>query len=662
MAGNSNYGQSAITSYKDEDQVRKRPSVIFGTNDEYGAAHGIYEIIANAIDEARAGYGTEIKVSIWEDGTVEVSDDGRGVPMDWNEKEQKFNWELVFCTLYASGKYDSSNYGDALGLNGLGATAMQYASEFMDVYSTRDGKTSVMHFAKGRPAGDMQVIPAIREGSGTTIKFKPDSEVFINIRDMALPPEYYVNILRRQAMLHAGLKIVFWHEKIGREVVMYYPNGIADFLGAVCERPLIKEVASYNDSKWGTDREEEDKYELKMRCAFTFSRETSLNELYHNGSHLYEGGVTLDALKFGVAKAFTDWGIEQGKLGKNDKIQFKDVESILLFVGDTSAPGHRTYFKNQTKAAINNPFIKQQYFEFIYYCFRLWLTQNNTEGSRVFGEVLANKAAREEADKVSKKVVQSLSKGIGFGNKPKKFVDCRSKLPFERELFIVEGDSALGSCKLSRDAGFQAIMPVRGKIINCLKKDLSTILSSEIVIDLLKVFGCGIEAESKHIEGLPKFDIDKLNWGKIIICTDADLDGMQIRCLIITLIYRLCPSLLKKGKVFIAETPLFEISYGKDTRFAYTENEKTKILAEFEAAGVPMNKVKIQRSKGLGENDPEMMSISTMAPLTRRLVPVEFKEDDTDAAYYFNALLGDDLETRRILINEYFELTKVDID
>ena len=662
MAGNSNYGQSAITSYKDEDQVRKRPSVIFGTNDEYGAAHGIYEIIANAIDEARAGYGEEIKVSIWEDGTVEVSDDGRGVPMGWNEVEKKWNWELVFCTLYASGKYDSSNYGDALGLNGLGATAMQYASEFMDVYSTRDGQTSVMHFKKGRPDGQMQVIPAIREGSGTTIKFRPDSEVFINIRDMALPPEYYVNILRRQSMLHAGLKIVFWHEKIGREVVMHYPNGISDFLGAVCERPLIKEVATYSDAKWGTDREEEDKYELKMRCAFTFSRETSINEIYHNGSHLYEGGVTLEALKAGAAKAFTDWGVEQGKIGKNDKILFKDIESILLFVGDTSAPGHRTYFKNQTKAAINNPFIKQQYFEFIYYCFRLWLTQNNVEGSRVFGEVLANKAAREEADKVSKKVVQSLSKGIGFGNKPKKFVDCRSKLPFERELFIVEGDSALGSCKLSRDAGFQAIMPVRGKIINCLKKDLSTILSSEIVIDLLKVFGCGIEAESKHIEGLPKFDIDKLNWGKIIICTDADLDGMQIRCLIITLIYRLCPSLLKKGKVFIAETPLFEISYGKDTRFAYTENEKTKILAEFEAAGVPMNKVKIQRSKGLGENDPEMMSISTMAPLTRRLVPVEFKEDDTDAAYYFNALLGDDLETRRILINEYFELTKVDID
>ena len=641
MAGNSNYGQSAITSYKDEDQVRKRPSVIFGTNDEYGAAHGIYEIIANAIDEARAGYGEEIKVSIWEDGTVEVSDDGRGVPMGWNEVEKKWNWELVFCTLYASGKYDSSNYGDALGLNGLGATAMQYASEFMDVYSTRDGQTSVMHFKKGRPDGQMQIIPAIREGSGTTIKFRPDSEVFINIRDMALPPEYYVNILRRQSMLHAGLKIVFWHEKIGREVVMHYPNGISDFLGAVCEKPLIKEVATYSDAKWGTDREEEDKYELKMRCAFTFSRETSINEIYHNGSHLYEGGVTLEALKAGAAKAFTDWGVEQGKIGKNDKILFKDIESILLFVGDTSAPGHRTYFKNQTKAAINNPFIKQQYFEFIYYCFRLWLTQNNVEGSRVFGEVLANKAAREEADKVSKKVVQSLSKGIGFGNKPKKFVDCRSKLPFERELFIVEGDSALGSCKQGRDAEFQAIIPIRGKILNCLKADYNKIFNNDIIIDLLKVLGCGVEVKaSKHDKGLNSFDINQLRWSKVILCTDADVDGFQIRTLLLTMIYRLVPSLIYEKKVYIAESPLYEIRHGKDKYFAYTDAEKNQITSKLKG------KVKIKRSKGLGENAAEMMWETTMNPETRRLILVTPDEAER-TQQIFELLLGENLSGRK---------------
>lgn len=656
------YGQSAITSLKDEQQVRQRPSVIFGTNDEYGAAHGIYEIIANAIDEARAGYGKVIKVSVWNDGTVQVEDNGRGVPMGWNEVEKKWNWELVFCTLYASGKYNSDNYGESLGLNGLGATAMQYASEFMDVYSTRDGKTSYMHFEKGRPVGQLRVADNPNQPNGTIIKFKPDSEVFINIKNMSLPPDYYINLLRRQAMLHDGLTITLWHEALGKSIDLCYPKGISDFVSMVCEHPIIKETASYSDSKMGTDKEDEEKYELKMRCAFSFSRESSLVELYHNGSHLYEGGVTLDALKFGVAKAFTDHGIDIGKLGKNDKIQYKDVESIMVFIGDTSAPGYRTYFKNQTKAAIINPFIKQTFMEFVYYSVRHWLTTAKGDSDKVFNEVLANKTAREEADKVSKKVVQSLSKSVGFGNKPKKFVDCRSKLPFERELFIVEGDSALGSCKLARDAGFQAIMPVRGKILNCLKKDLSQILQNEIIIDLLKVLGCGIEAESKYIENLPKFDITKLNWGKIIICTDADLDGMQIRCLILTCLYRLCPTLLKKGKVFIAETPLFEINYGKETYFAYTEKEKKQIFEKLEADGANLNRVRVQRSKGLGENDPQMMSASTMHPLTRRLVPVDFVEDDVDVATYFNVLLGDDIETRRIIINEYFDITETNLD
>ena len=539
---------------------------------------------------------------------------------------------------------------------------MQYASEFMDVYSTREGKTSYMHFEKGKPVGSLKVLDNPNQRNGTIIKFKPDPDVFINIKNMALPADYYINLLRRQAMLHDGLTISFWHESIGKTIDLYYPNGISDFVNLVCENSMLKEAAHYNDHKMGTDKEDEEKYELKMRCAFSFSRSVSLVELYHNGSHLYEGGVTLEALKFGIAKAFTDHGVDTAKINKSDKIQYKDIESILVFIGDTSAPGYRTYFKNQTKAAIINPFIKQAFMEFVYYSVRHWLTTDKIESDRVFSEVLANKAAREEADKVSKKVVQSLSKNIGFGNKPKKFVDCRSKLPFERELFIVEGDSALGSCKLARDAGFQAIMPVRGKILNCLKKDLSQILQNEIIIDLLKVLGCGIEAESKYIENLPKFDITKLNWGKIIICTDADLDGMQIRCLILTCIYRLCPSLLKNGKVFIAETPLFEINYGKETYFAYTEKEKEQIFEKLEASGANLNRVRVQRSKGLGEDDPEMMSASTMQPLTRRLVPVDFKEDDNEVATYFNVLLGDDIETRRIIINEYFDITETNLD
>lgn len=657
------YGQSSISSLKNEDQVRRRPSVIFGTNDEFGAAHGIYEIIANSIDEFREGYGKQVRVSIYNNWEVEVSDDGRGVPMGWNEVEQKWNWELVFCTLYASGKYDSDSYGTSLGLNGLGSTATQYASEFMTVISKRDGKESTMHFKKGRPVSQLEEKVIDTNETGTTIRFKPDSEVFIGLDRGVLPPEHFINLLRRQAMLHAGLEIVFYHEALGKEILLRYDNGITDFINSICEKPLLKNPLYFEEETWGTDDPERqpEQYKLNMRLVLNFSRKCCLTELYHNGSHLYEGGVTFDALKSATTKAFEDHGREIGKFNKSDRLQFKDIESIMTVVGDTNAPGNRTFFKNQTKAAINNPFIKQSFGQFIYNNIRTWL-KNNKDGDKVLAEVIANKTAREEADKISKKVVQNLSKAVTFGDKPKKFVDCKSKNPFERELYIVEGDSALGACKLSRDEITQALMPVRGKILNCLKEDLSQILNNEIIRDLLRVLGCGIEAKSKYLDNLPPFDITKLNYGKIIICTDADLDGMQIRCLIITMIYRLCPSLLKEGKVFIAETPLFEITYKNDTYFAYTEQEKETITEKLLADGALRNKIDYQRSKGLGENDPEMMNRSTMNTLTRRLIPVEYPENDSNVASTFEALLGDDIETRRLLINEYFEITDVDID
>lgn len=664
MAKQNGYGQGSISSLKKEEQIRQRPAVIFGTNDEYGCAHGINEIIANAVDEAREGFGKQIRISMFKDGAVEVSDDGRGVPMDWNEKEGKYNWELVFCTMYASGKYSSDNYGESLGLNGLGATSMQYASEYMDVYSTREGKTSIMHFKKGKPFGKLEVVDAVKEGNGTTIKFKPDPEVFINIKQQVLPPEYYIDNLRRQAMLLAGVEFLFYHEDLGKQISICYKNGISDFIKAVCTKPMLSQPVVFTGSKVGTDDPERypEPYKFSMRLAMNFSRDTSIFEVYHNSSNLFEGGVTAEAFKSASTKAFEDHAKDVGKLNKSDKFQFKDIESIVVAVIDTSAPGNRTFFKNQIKSAINNPFMKDSYLEFVYYNIRNWL-RSDKQAEVVLNEVIANKIAREKADMVSKKVIQSLSKGIGsFGNKPSKFVDCKSKSPLEKELYIVEGDSALGSVKLSRDGNFQAIMPVRGKIMNCLKEDLPNILQNDIIIDLLRVFGCGLEVDSKTIEGLPKFDINKLDWGKIIICTDADLDGMQIRCLVITMVYRLVPSLLKQGKIYIAETPLFEIQYKKETYFAYNESEKQKVLADLYNLGAKDSQIKIQRSKGLGENDPDMMNKSTMNPLTRRLVPVEYPENDSDVPMYFNALLGDDIETRRILINEYFEITEGDID
>lgn len=658
---NYEYNQQSISSLKGADQVRKRPAVIFGTDDALGCAHGIFEIIANSVDEAREGHGSLVKISVFKDGTVEVIDSGRGVPMGWNESEGKFNWELVFCTMYASGKYDSANYGSSLGLNGLGATATQYASEFMVVESTRNGETSIMKFEKGVPVGDLQVVPANREGTGTLIRFKPDMEVFSSID---VPEEYYIDKLRRQAMTHPGLEFDFFYEKSNRRISLIFNSGAQEYIDEVIEKRMLSKTISFSGESTGYDDERNtEPYKVKMNFAFNFSRESAVNEIYHNGSYLSEGGVTADAIKNAVTGAFDDHCTDIGKLGKSDKIIFRDIESILVCIGDTNCPGNRTAFKNQTKLAIGNPFIKKVYTEFIYHNMRNWLRSDKVQGERVINEVLANKQAREEADKISKRLVQSLNKGIsGIGNKVKKFVDCSTQNIFDRELYIVEGDSALGACKLSRNATFQAIMPVRGKILNCLKKDLTKILKNEIIVDLIRVLGCGIEARSNVIKELPPFDMTKLRWGKVIICTDADLDGMQIRCLIITCIYRLCPTLLKQGKVYIAETPLFEITAKGKTYFAYNQPEKDTILAKLKEEGVRDTQIKIQRSKGLGENDPDMMSVSTMHPKTRRLVPVDYPEDDSMVADYFNALLGDDIEARKELINAYFAQTKVDID
>lgn len=651
-----NYGNMSISSLKDEQQVRQRPAVIFGTNDAQGCGHAVFEIIANSIDEAREGYGNRIEVTITPDNEITVSDNGRGVPMDWNENEQKFNWELVFCTLYASGKYNTDNYSVSLGLNGLGATATQYASEYMEVTSLREGKKYVMKFEKGKPIGKMQVTSDTSGKTGTTIKFKPDKEVFTSID---LPPEFYLDKIRRQAMLHSGISFMVKYKDL-HAIELCYVNGMKDFIDQTCEHQMLnKGAVMYEQDVHGSDDEAAGEfYDLNMKLAFTFSRSTYYIEMYHNGAYLkddYEN-ITDYAIRRGAEAALTEMAKERNLLTKSDKIAFKDIEEIFTAVGSTNCPGSMTLFKNQTKTAILNPFIGNSYMKFVAASITRWAAENKQTADKVVEEVMLNKKAREAADAVKKKVLKKLSSSIEKpGGMPEKFIECAEKDPMKRELYIVEGDSAAGSCKLARDAKFQAIMPVRGKILNCLKADITRILNSEIITDLIKLYGCGLEVEGKHIKDLPKFDPRKLNWDKIIFCTDADLDGMQIRCLLIAMVYKLMPSLLKMGKVYIAETPLFEIIVSGQAYFAYDEAEKEQILARLHSEGVKDSKIKINRSKGLGENDPEMMSISTMHPGTRRLVQVHYNDADEQLADLIDALLGNDIETRRFLIDEYFD-------
>ena len=650
---------------KDEQQVRQRPAPIFGTNDEKGAFHSIDEIISNSVDEAREGYGRLISVTVEQGNVITIEDNGRGLPMDWNEEEQMYNWELALCTLYAYGKYDASQYNQSLGLNGLGLTATQFASSFMDVWSTYDGKTRYMHFEKGKPVGNMQVTNAIREGTGTKITFQPDPEVFPALKRVPISANMFIESLNSKAMLLDGLQIDFTHYDFEKTTTFRYDGGMAEYIDRVgAESKLIlPNTAYYFDEEIGNDPESVDDFEdykVNMRMAFNFCRDTSMCKVYHNSSLMFEQGEnkTVDAFEVGITGAFTDFARNNGKIGKNDRFLYKDIESMLLCVATTDAPGNRTWFKNQTKGAINNPFIASAFKQFVYSKVRYWLEHSGTVGERVLAEALINMQARIEGAEVSKKVVRNLKKDIDFKNKPKDFRDASSKNVFERELYIVEGRSALGSVKLACNPKFQGVMPVRGKPINCLKEKITKVLNNDIIIDLYRVLGCGMEVNNKNIEDLPKFDINKLKWGKVIICTDADYDGYHIRTLLITMFYILSPSLLKAGKVYIAETPLYEMTYKGETKFAFDEAEKEKYMEYFKNLGATESKIRIQRSKGLGENDPEMMAVSTMNPDTRRLVPVEYPDDDSELRGYFNALLGDDLEMRRILINEYFDLVE----
>ena len=643
----SDYTNSSISTLKGADQVRKKPAVIFGTEDINGCANAIFEIISNSIDEAREGYGKRIDITIDTNNSIKVQDYGRGVPMDYNKSEDRFNWELVYCTLYASGKYDDTNYKTSLGLNGLGCTATQYASEFMTVTSMRDGYRYTKDFKKGEPIGELQKTALTDNNqTGTVVTFRPDIDVFT---DIDVPFEFYDIQLRRQAILHDGLEFNLNYK--GKTKQYLYTTGAVGYLQESCHRAITKTPVQF---KGQTEcQNHKGNYTLEMMVAITFSREeNSLSEVYHNGGYLADGGVTDQALLTSMCKAINEYGRTEGLLGKTDSIEPKHLDGVVHYIGSTGCPGSMTEFKNQTKTAITNKEIKEAYKTFVYQNIIKWLQVHKEETKKIVTEVLINKKAYDSADAIKKQAIKKLTQSIeNPRTQPEKFVDCKNHKKGNAELWIVEGDSALGSCMLARDAEFQAIIPVRGKIINCLKNSLSEVLKSGIIIDLIRVLGCGIEARTKQVKDLPEFDITKLRWDKVIICTDADIDGMHIRCLLIAMFYKLIPSLLGQNKVFIAETPLFEITANKDTYFAYSDEERDKIIASLKDT-----KYKVMRSKGLGENNPEMMWGSTMCPDTRKLVSLETQENDTELNKLFDSLLGDDIIGRKEIVNHHFDI------
>lgn len=657
------YGNDSISSLKGADRVRKRPAVIFGSDGLEGCEHSFFEILSNSIDEAREGYGSLIEVTRYMDNSIEVRDHGRGIPLDYNEKEGRYNWELVFCELYAGGKYDNNSggmYEYSLGLNGLGACATQYSSEYMDVTVVRDKTKYTLRFEKGEVVGKLEKEPTRSIQTGTIQKWKPDMEVFTDIN---IPIEFYKDTLNKQAMVNAGLKFVLYNEtENGLEMFeYYYENGITDYVKEAVGEEAFTTVESWECERTGRDREDKDDYKMKMHVAFCFSNKVNLLEYYHNSSWLEHGGSPDKAVKNAFVYAIDQYLKNNGKYNKNEsKINFNDVADCLALVINSFST--QTSYENQTKKAINNKFIQEAMTEFLRHQLEVYMIENKADAEKLSNQVLVNKRSRENAEKARIDIKKKLTGTMDVTNRVEKFVDCRTKDVTKRELYIVEGDSALGSCKLARDPSFQAIMPIRGKILNCLKADYPKIFKSDVIVDLMKVLGCGVEIKSKHNNKIDGFDLSNLRWNKVIICTDADVDGYQIRTLVLTMLYRLTPTLIEEGMVYIAESPLYEITITKTKRrgekfFAYTDSEKDKIITKLNEEGLSKDKddYDIKRSKGLGENQPEMMSLTTMHPATRRLIRVT-PENIERTAQMFDVLLGDNLASRKDYIANNGEL------
>ena len=658
MAKKAVYNEESISQLKGADRVRLRPAVIFGSDGIEGCEHAVFEILSNSIDEAREGYGKEITVTRFLDGSVEVVDHGRGMPMDYNEKEKRWNWELLFCEMYAGSKYNTNNGGTyeySLGLNGLGLCATQYASEYMDAEVHKNGFRYEIHFKAGEPVSELQKEQYNKKDTGTRIRWKPDIKVFT---DIDIPLEYYQETILRQSVVNAGIKFVLRNQTGEKSFDKYeycYENGIVDYIKEFVGDDAFSSVQFWQGERKGRDRADLPEYKVKLNVALCFSNKKQLKEYYHNSSFLEHGGAPEKAVKSAFVSQIDSYLKANSKYLKSDsKINFQDVEDCLVLV--SSSFSTQTSYENQTKKAITNKFIQEAMTDFLRHQLEVYFIENRIDAEKIAEQVLINMRSRVKAESTRLNIKKTLQSGNSMTDRIEKFVDCRSKDVSEREIFIVEGDSALGACKQARDSAFQAVMPVRGKILNCLKAEYPKIFKNDIITDLIKVLGCGVEVSSKANKNLSLFNMDNLRWSKVIICTDADVDGYQIRTLILTMIYRLMPTLIKEGKVFIAESPLYEITCKDETWFCYTEKEKQDALLE-----IGDRKYTIQRSKGLGENEPEMMWLTTMNPKTRRLIKVEPDYSPEAVADKFDLLLGDNLQGRKDYIAEngaqYIDMT-----
>ncbi|NMB03214.1 MAG: DNA topoisomerase [Tissierellia bacterium] len=636
------YNNESIKSLKGPDRVRKRPGVIFGSDGIEGCKHSVFEILSNSIDEAREGHGKTITVILHPDDSITVEDEGRGIPVGYNRKEKRYNWELIFTELYAGGKYNTNegvNYQYSLGLNGLGLCATQYSSEYMDVEIHHGGEGYQLHFEKGHNVGGLKKKKGTFKTTGTKITWRPDLDVFTEIH---MEDEFFETMLKEQAVVNQGVKFRFVNERSGETKQFFYQYGIRDYIDELALGKNLTDVFEIKAEGKGRDRKDMPQYRVKFDLVFALNNEVNELKYFHNSSALVHGGSPDLAVKTAFMYEIDKFLKQHNKYKKDEgMINFVDIQDSLLLILNSFSTV--TSYENQTKKSITNNFIREFLTDSIREHLEVIFTENPTIMHKILDQVLVNKRSREKADATRTAMKRKLSQRFDVTNKVANFIDCRSKDPSKRELFIVEGQSALGAVMQARDANFQALFPIRGKILNTLKSDVTRIVKNEIIMDLMKVLGCGVSLKGKA-QSMSSFDIDNLRFDKIIIATDADVDGFQIRTLVLTMFYTIAPELLREGKVYIVESPLYEIVTKERSLFAFNDTEKNQILKD-----LGDQKSIVHRSKGLGENEPQMMALTTMNPDTRKLIKVQF-EDTELTRYTFDALLGDNIVERKKII------------
>lgn len=640
-----NYNNESIRKLTDLEAVRTRVSVYAGSADREGAFTTVKEIVSNSIDEFKEGYGDKIEILYNEDGSITVRDSGRGIPMDWNESEQEYNYKLLLFTLNAGGKYDSSNYGYSIGLNGIGSGLSTMSSEYAKIQSIRDGNIYSITAKKGIPQGELSIkqnkdnLP-----SGTVVTWKPDTDVF---DDIDFPDSWFLEYIKRQAIVNKGLRIVF-SNKNDEVIEEYYENGIKDYIHELANNKNFTSGEYFEtDDILGKDRADRDEYKSKFEVAYVFNNDNPAMESYHNSSYLSEGGSPHDAIKSAFVYTIDRLIKKLNKYNKNEKkISFTDIEESLVVITNTYST--ETQYKNQTKLAISNKFIKDKLNELLRNNLQVFFVENPLDAEKVADQVLANKRAREKAEKTRIDVRKQLSKkNNSITNKVEGYYPPKSKNKEERILAICEGRSALSSMLDGRDINTYGIYPIRGKTLNVYKASNSKIAKDELITDLYSILGCGMELEGKRGTKSNNFDINNLQFDKITIFADADEDGVgSILPLLLVMFERLSPELLKEGKIYYGQTPKYEVKTLNEEYYAFNDKEFEEIKKE-----IGNQKYEVNFVKGLGELNQQGISMC-MRPEAENLLQITAEKDESfDILKVF---MGKRVDKRREIILDSF--------